>query len=84
MFWGFFETFLISRRIHQIVIINVHRSSCKVPVIQIVIQLKFSKQIFEKRSNIKNPYWRSRVGPCGQAGKHDEAYSGLAHFAVAP
>jgi len=51
------------------------------------MQLKFSEQIFEKRSNIKvhkNPSCGSRVGPCGQTDRHDKANSGLSHFAIAP
>ena len=37
------ENFLILKRIRQYIIINVHKSSCKVPVIlcQILIKLNF-------------------------------------------
>jgi hypothetical protein len=52
-------------------IINAFLSSCKVPVIlaQILVKLEFSRQIFEKYSNIKfheNPSCGSRVIPCGR------------------
>jgi len=42
----------------------------------ILIKLEFSRQIFAKYSNIKfheNPSSRSRVVPCGQRDRHDEA-----------
>jgi len=50
---------------------NVYWLSCKVPVIfcQILIQLDFSRQIFEKSSDSKlheNPSIWNRVAPCGQ------------------
>jgi len=52
-------------------IINVCWSACKVSCYscQILINLEFSGQIFEKYSNIKflgNPSNGSRVVPCGQ------------------
>ena len=46
---------------------------------QILIKLEFSRQIFEKYSNIKfheNPYSGSRFVPCGQTDRHDEAIVG--------
>ena len=70
----FSETFLFLRRIQRGVIVNTHRPSCKVPMIivgQVLIKLEFSRQIFEKYSNIKsheNPSSWSRVVPCGQTG----------------
>jgi len=47
---------------------------------QILTKFKFSRQIFEKYSNIKchkNPFSGSRVASCGQADRHDEANSRL-------
>ena len=42
-------TFLILRKLQRDIIINVHRSSCKVPVIcQILMKLEFSRKIFAK------------------------------------
>jgi hypothetical protein len=63
------ETFLILRRID--IIINAHRYSCKAPVILVgfLKKLRFSRQIFEKLSNIKfheNPYSGSRAVACGR------------------
>jgi hypothetical protein len=65
------QAFLILRRIWQNIIINVNRPSRKVPVSlgQILIQLEFSRQIFEIYSNIKlrkQPSSGSRVVPCGR------------------
>jgi hypothetical protein len=40
------------------------------------MKIEFSGQIFEKYSNIKsheNPSFGSRVVPCGQTDRHDEA-----------
>ena len=57
----------ILRRIPRDIVINVKTSSwysCR-----ILIELEFSRQIFEKRSNIKfyeNPSSGSRVVPCGR------------------
>jgi hypothetical protein len=42
------------------------------------MKLEFSRQIFEQTSNIKfyeNPSIGSRVVPCGQTDRHDEANS---------
>jgi hypothetical protein len=60
------QTFLIPRRHQRDITINVHRSSCTVPVIlcQTLMEIKFSIQIFEKYSKIKfhaNPSGGSRV-----------------------
>jgi hypothetical protein len=64
------EIFLILRRNERDVIRSVHRSSCKVPCIQILMKLDFSGQIFEKKqSNVKfheNLSSESRDVPCGQ------------------
>jgi len=64
------ETFLILRTERDIVM-NVHWSSCKVPVIlvRILSNLYFFQQIFEKSSNTKlygSTYNETRVVPCGQ------------------
>jgi len=63
------ETFVILRRTERNIIINVHRPSCKIPVIfcQFLFKLEFCRQIFEKYSNIKfhrNPSIGSRIVPC--------------------
>jgi hypothetical protein len=57
------ETFLILRRIQRAIIINLHRSSLKVPVILVMWAT------FDKTSNIKfdeNPCSGSRIVPCRQ------------------
>jgi hypothetical protein len=83
------ETFLILRRIQRD-IINVHRSSRKVPRYsrQILIKVDFSQQIFQKYSNItfrENP---SRVVPRGQTDEqtdsNDESNIRFHNFANAP
>ena len=80
------EEFLILGRIERD-IINVHRSSCKVPAINslILMKLEFSIQILEKYSNIKfnkNPFSGSRVVPCGRADRDEEAAT-VSNFADA-
>jgi hypothetical protein len=52
-------------------IINVYRSSCKVPVfiVRFLMKFEFSQHIFDKYSNIKfreSPSSGSRMVPCGQ------------------
>jgi len=54
---------------------------------QILMQLEFSRQIFEKYSNIKfyeNPSTGSRVVPCGRTDglkdRHEEANSHFSKF----
>jgi hypothetical protein len=50
----FSRTFLILRRMERYMIKNVYCSSCKVPVVLVIlIKLELSLQIFEKHSNIK-------------------------------
>jgi hypothetical protein len=77
-------------RIIQRDIINIHRSSCKVPIILVRFywNLKFPRYVFEKYSNIKfheNPSSGSLVVPCGQtdgrrADRHDEVNSRFSKF----
>ena len=58
--------------------LNVTRYSC-----QITRKLEFSRQIFETHTNIKfheNPSSGSRVVPCGQTDRHDEAKSRFSQF----
>jgi len=72
------ETFIILRTVQRD-IINVRRSSCKVPVISFQILMKiqlFFRQILEKYSNIKfheNPSSGSRVVSRGQTDGHYKA-----------
>ena len=50
---------------------------------QILMKLEFSRQIFEKSSNIKfhkNPSSGSRVVPCGRTDRHDVANSRFSLF----
>jgi len=47
------------------------------------MKLEFFRQIFEKYSNIKfheNPSSESRVVPCGQTDRHDEANDRISQF----
>jgi hypothetical protein len=68
------------------IIINVHRSSRKVPVIE--MKLDFPRPIFEKYSNInfhENPFRKREVvhsdGPTDiYADRHNEANSRFSHF----
>ena len=49
----------------------------------ILMELKFSRQFFEKYSTTKfneNPSSGSRVVPCGQTDGHDEANSPFSQF----
>ena len=48
-----------------------------------LIKLQFSRQIFEKYSNDKfyeNVFSGSRVVPCGQTDRHDEANNRFSQF----
>jgi len=67
------EMFLILRRIKRGIFINVHRSSCYAPVIlvRLLMELKFSLQIFLYCSNInfhESSSSGSRDFPCGERG----------------
>jgi len=73
-------------------IINVYWSSCTVPIIPVsVMKLEFSRQVFEKYSNIKfheNLSSGSRIIPCRQTDRrpvrhmdrHNEANSHFLQF----
>ena len=68
------EIFLILRKIQRGIIINVNRSSCKVPVIlaRFKINLDFLRRHSMKYSNAKfheNPSSGSRFVPCGRTYK---------------
>ena len=76
---------LILRIIQRDIMTNIHRSSCKVPVIivRFLKKLEFSRQAFEKSSNIKfheNPSSGSGVFPCGRTDRHDEANRRFSQF----
>jgi hypothetical protein len=71
------KTYVIVRR-------NVHWSSCKVPVI--LVRFEFSRQIFEKYSNIKfheNPSSWSRAVPRGRTDTTKQI-TAFRNFANAP
>ena len=79
-------------RIQQDIIINIHKSPCKVPVIlcRILTQLEFSRQIFEKSSNLKKicpvgaNLWhadgQTDERTDGQGDRNDEGNSHLSQF----
>ena len=73
---NFVSNILILTRTGRDKIKNVRWSSCKMCYsCQILMQLGFSKQIFEKYSNVKcheNPFSVSRVVACGRTDRHDE------------
>ena len=73
------ETFFILKKIQRDIIINVHRSSFKVPVIIVIFERKLNFPDFFKRySNIKfqvNPSSGSGVFPWGRIDRYDEANS---------
>ena len=79
------ETFLIPRVIKRDITVNVHGYSRN--CLQNFKKLEFSRQIFEKYSNIKfdkdSPSW-SPAAPCrrtdGQANRHEEADSRFSQF----
>jgi hypothetical protein len=82
------RNFFILRTTERDMTENVCWSSCKVPYIlnRFLVTLEFSRQIFEKSSNIKfheNPLDGSRVVPCGRTGgttDNEEANSRLSQF----
>jgi hypothetical protein len=73
-----FETFIILRRIQRHSVINVHRPTCKVPVILVIF---YENRIFiiDFRKILKfceKPSIGSRVVRCGETnGQQDEAHS---------
>ena len=82
------ETFLIVRRTERDTIINVHRSSCEgsVILVRFLMKLEFSRQIFEKSSNIKfhkYPSSGSRVVPCGRTDIHTYIQTDMPKLIVA-
>ena len=81
------ETFLVLRRIHRDTIVNVHRSSCKVPVI---LSYFNSNWIFSTdfQKIIKNQFpWKSvqwdmscSMRTDGRSDRHDETDSRFSQF----
>ena len=62
---------------------NVQGASCEEMFVRFLKKLEFSRQIFEKYSNIKfhkNPSSGSRVVPRGQTDRQDEANSHFSQF----
>jgi hypothetical protein len=88
LFWFslqlFSETFLILRRTQRDTVTNAHRSSRKVLVILVrfLMKLEFSRQIFEKYSNIKLGPGFFHTNGCTDWGtnRHDEANSRFSQF----
>ena len=78
------ETFLILRRTQRDIITNARRSSRKVQVILVrfLTKLEFSRQIFEKYSNIKLRHRFSHTNGCTDRGtnRHEEANSRFSQF----
>ena len=79
------ETFFILRRTERDITTSPYRSLCKIRVILVSFQwnLSFSRQIFEKSSDIKfheNPSSGSRVVPCGRTDGYDEGNSRFSQF----
>jgi len=76
------ETFRILRRIEILPKMEITRYSC-----QILMKLEFSRQIFEKYSNIELHVYTSSgswVVPCRWMERHDKAKAALCNFANAP
>ena len=64
---------------------NVHRSSCEVPVILVILswQLHFLNIFSSKNAVIKfnqNPFSGSGFVPCGRTDRHDETNSRFPQF----
>jgi hypothetical protein len=82
----FARNILIIRRTERFMIENVYCSSCKVPVIlnQILMKIKFSRQLFEKYTDVKfheNPSSGSRVlWGTNSTDRHEEAGSSFSYF----
>jgi fucose 4-O-acetylase-like acetyltransferase len=85
-----FETFLILRRIQRGIMINVHRSSCKVPVIVVGLYSNLNNlERFSKNSQTSN---FMKIHPVGvdlfpaerrtdrRTDRHDEANSRFSQF----
>jgi hypothetical protein len=76
-FPGLSETFFILRRIQRDVVINVRMFSCKVrgTLFRILTKIEFSRQIFEKHSNVKfheNPSIGIRDFSCGRTDRRTD------------
>ena len=82
------EKFLILRRIQWATITNVHKSSCKVPIILSDFNETWivSKDFFKKYSNIKfhdSPSTWSKVAPCGHTDRRIDTQTGMTKLIVA-
>ena len=81
-----YEIFHILRRIKRDIILNVHRSACKVPVILVRFKRNLNfPNIFAKNAQISNPIKIFPLGSellhaHGRMDQHDEANHGFSQF----